>query len=286
MKDHEFKQTKALTYVDGEWLEGNPPLLGPLSHASWMASVVFDGARYFEGVHPDLDHHCQRLVDSAIEFGLKPVVPAGQMMEIALDGIRQFDADAALYLRPMLWAESGFVAADPESTRFCFSVFEAPIPPAEGFSICLSKYRRPLPDMAPTLSKASCLYPNSGRALLEAQAKGFGNAVVLDGLNNVAELATANLWIAKDGEAHTPVTNGTFLNGITRQRVGKLLRDAGIKVHERTITWAEMLDADEIFSSGNYAKVLPVNRIEDRNLQPGPVYQRARDLYWEWAHAG
>jgi branched-chain amino acid aminotransferase len=286
MKDHQFKQTKALTYVDGEWLEGNPPLLGPLSHASWMASTVFDGARYFEGVHPDLDRHCQRIVDSAVEFGLKPVVPAGEMMEICLDGIRQFDAGAALYLRPMLWAESGFVAADPNSTRFCFSVFEAPMPAAEGFSICLSKYRRPLPDMAPTRAKASCLYPNSGRALLEAQGKGFGNAVVLDGLGNVAELATANLWIAKDGEAHTPVTNGTFLNGITRQRVAKLLRNAGITVHERTLTWEDILDADEIFSSGNYAKVLPVNRIEDRHLQPGPIYQRARDLYWEWAHGG
>ncbi len=40
---------KALTFLDGEWLEGNPLILGALSHATWMASVVFDGARYFEG---------------------------------------------------------------------------------------------------------------------------------------------------------------------------------------------------------------------------------------------
>jgi branched-chain amino acid aminotransferase len=286
MKDHEFGQTKAVTFVDGEWLDGNPPILGALSHATWLASTVFDGARRFEGVAPDLDLHCQRLVDSAIEFGLKPVSSAGEMLEIANEGMAKFPNDADLYLRPMFWAEEGFVKADPESTRFCFSIFESPLPPAEGFSVCLSRFRRPLPEMAPTLAKAACLYPNSGRALGEAQEKGFNNAAVLDGLGNVAELATANLWIAKDGAAHTPAANGTFLNGITRQRVAHLLRKAGIAVHERTITWQEVLDADEVFSTGNFAKVLPINRVEDRNLQPGPVYQRARELYWEWSHGG
>src|SRR3546814_6001125 len=72
--------------------------------------------------------------------------------------------------------------------------------------------------MAPTDAKASCLYPNSARALNEASKRGFDNAVVLDALGNVAELATANLWIAKDGVAVTPAPNGTFLNGITKQR--------------------------------------------------------------------
>ena len=275
---------KAITLLDGEWLDGNPPILGPLSHATWMASVVFDGARYFEGVTPDLDLHCQRLVDSAKEFGLKPVVAPGEMLEMAQDGIAKFPKETALYLRPMLWAETGFVRADPDSTRFCFTLFEAPLPSSDGFSVTLSKFIRPLPSMAPTRAKASCLYPNSGRALGEAQDKGFDNAVVLDGLGNVAELATANIWIGKDGAAHTPAANGTFLNGITRQRVIKLLTDAGIPVHERPITWEEVLDADEAFSTGNYGKVMPINKIESRDLQPGPIYQKARELYWDWSH--
>ncbi len=278
--------TKALTYLDGDWIEGNPPILGPLTHATWMASVVFDGARHFEGVSPDLDLHCQRLVDSAIAFGLKPVVPVGELLEIAQDGIARFGKDEALYLRPMLWGETGFVMADPESTRFCFTITASPMSSPEGFSICKSRFIRPLPSMAPTNAKAACLYPNSGRALSEAISKGFDNAVVLDGLGNVAELATANIWIAKDGAAHTPAANGTFLSGITRRRIALLLAEAGIPVHERTITWEEILDADEVFSTGNYAKVLPIIRVEDRDLQPGPIYQRARDLYWAWAHGG
>jgi branched-chain amino acid aminotransferase len=45
------------------------------------------------------------------------------------------------------------------------------------------------------------------------------------------------------------------------------------------------MDADEIFSTGNHSKVVPVTRIEDRAVQPGPVARKARELYWEWALA-
>ena len=277
---------KAVHFIDGSWQEGNPAIFGPMTHATWMASVVFDGARAFEGVTPDLDLHCERTVASALSFGLQPTLPAGEILEIAKEGVSKFDSGAELYIRPMLWAETGFVAPDPESTRFCLSVFEAPMPQPKGMGVQLSSYRRPLPSMAPTQAKAACLYPNSGRALREALDNGYDNAVVLDGLGNVAELATANIWIAKDGAAHTPAPNGTFLNGITRQRVGKLLQEAGIPVYERCITWEEVLDADEAFSTGNHAKVVPITKIGDRNLQMGPIYQKARELYWSWAHQG
>src|SRR3546814_10567161 len=76
--------------------------------------------------------------------------------------------------------------------------------------------RRPAPDQAPTDAKAAALYANAGRALKEAHDKGFENAVMLDPIGNVAEFATANLFMAKDGVVHTPAPNGTFLNGITR----------------------------------------------------------------------
>jgi branched-chain amino acid aminotransferase len=277
---------KAVHFLDGKWVEGNPPIMGPMTHGAWMASVVFDGARAFEGVTPDLDLHCERLVRSAESFGLKAVHPAGELLEIAKDDLKHFDKDAALYLRPMLWAESGFVSPDPESTRFCFTLYEAPLPKPDGFSVCLSSYRRPAPDMAPTDAKASCLYPNSARALNEAGKRGFDNAVVLDINGNVAELATANFWIAKDGAAITPKPNGAFLNGITKQRVMKLLGERGIEVHETRVTWQDVLAADEVFSTGNYGKVLPITRVEDRSLQPGPVYTAAREAYWAWAHGG
>lgn len=276
---------KAVHFLEGKWVEGNPPIMGPMTHAAWMASVVFDGARAFEGVTPDLDKHCARLVRSAESFGLKAVHAAGEMIEMAQDGLKHFDKDAALYLRPMLWADSGFVAPDPESTKFCFTLYEAPLPSADGFSVGLSSFRRPMPNMAPTDAKASCLYPNSARALAEAGKRGFDNAVVLDALGNVAELATANIWIAKDGAAISPVPNGTFLNGVTKQRVMQLLGERGIEVHEKRVTWQDVMEADEVFSTGNYGKVVPITKVEDRDLQPGPVFTTARQAYWDWAHS-
>jgi branched-chain amino acid aminotransferase len=163
---------------------------------------------------------------------------------------------------------------------------DSPLPQPNGFSACLSSFRRPGPEVAPTEAKAACHYTNSGRAEREAKGKGFENAVMLDPIGNVAEFATANLFMAKDGVVHTPAPNRTFLNGITRQRVIKLLRRAGLDVHERSLTFQDVLDADEVFSTGNYGKVMPATRIEQRHLQPGPVYAKARELYWEFAHAG
>ena len=58
------------------------------------------------------------------------------------------------------------------------------------------------------------------------------------------------------------------------------------EVEERTIRWPEMLEADELFSVGNYAKVVPMSQIESRPLQPGPLFRKARELYWAYAHDG
>lgn len=284
MAGHGAGASSALTYVKGEWLEGNPGLIGPMSHAMWLASLVFDGARAFEGVAPDLGLHCARSVRSALAMGLAPMLTAGEIEELCWDGIGRFPKDMALYIRPMFWAEDGFVAPDPASTQFALTINDSPMPPASGFTACLSTRRRPTPASAPTEAKAACLYPNAGLALKEAQERGFDNAIMLDPIGNVAEFATANLFIAKDGAAHTPVPNGTFLNGITRQRVIGLLRDAGIPVYERTLTFQEVLEADEVFSTGNYSKVVPVTRVEGRDLPAGPVAARARALYWEFAH--
>ena len=277
---------KAVHYIDGRWVEGNPPLINAWAHGAWMGAIVFDGARAFEGVTPDLDRHCARMVRSTEALGLKALLSPGELVELALDGVAHHAKDAALYIRPMFWSEDGFLAPDPESTRFTMSVVESPMPSPSGFSACLSSFRRPGPEVAPTEAKAACHYANSGRAEAEAKRKGFENAVMLDPIGNVAEFATANLFIAKGGIVHTPVPNGTFLNGITRQRVIKLLRQVGTQVEERTLSFAEVLAADEVFSTGNYGKVLPTTRIEQRDLQPGPVAAKARALYWEFAHAG
>jgi len=275
----------AWTYIDGRWHEGNPLVLGPMHHATWLSSVIFDGARAFEGVTPDLDRHCARAIRSAENMGMKPMLTAGEIEAVCRDGVAKFPKDAELYIRPMFFAEGGWIDPDPATTRFMCSVYDSPLPKG-GFSACISTFRRPSPETAPTDAKASCLYPLAGRMMLEAKNRGFENAIVRDMIGNIAEFATANLFFAKDGVVHTPILNGTFLPGVTRYRVIDLLRKAGYRVEERAVKVKEVLEADEIFSSGNYAKVQPCTKVEDRDLQAGPIYKRARELYWEFAHKG
>jgi len=275
------------TYFEGDWHEGNVAIMGPRTHGAWLGSTVFDGARAFEGVTPDLEAHCERVNRSAENFLLKPVVPVETWLGLALEGVQRFDPLAELYIRPMYWADQGFgggVKFDPETTRWCLSIYEAPMPAPTGSAITLSPFRRPTIETAPVDAKASCLYPNNTRGLIEAQSRGFDNCVLRDMLGAVAELANANIFMVRDGVVFTPAPNGTFLDGITRRRVIGLLRDDGVEVRERTLSYAEFLNADEIFSSGNYAKVAPMIRIEDRELPIGPMFRRARELYWAFAH--
>jgi branched-chain amino acid aminotransferase len=279
--------SKTWTFLAGDWHEGNVPIMGPRTHAAWLSSVVFDGARAFEGVAPDLALHCARANKSAEIFALKPKVSVEEWTALAADGLKRFEANATLYIRPMYWAETGpfgGVRHDPESTRWCLTIYEAPMRAPTGISVTLSPYRRPTIECAPVDAKAACLYPNNARAIFEAQARGFDNCLMRDLLGNIAELGTANVFLAKDGVVYTPEPNGTFLNGITRRRVIGLLREDAVQVVEKALTYADFTHADEIFSTGNYSKVIPVTRIEDRALQPGPFYARARALYWAFAH--
>jgi len=280
--------SKTWTFFANDWHEGNLPIMGVRTHAAWMCSTVFDGARAFEGVTPDLELHCARVNDSAAKLFLKPLVPVETWVELAREVISKFEGNQALYIRPMYWAEREgprVQAPDPESTRWCLTVYEAPMRQPGALAIMLSSFKRPMPDTMPVDTKAGCLYPNNARALFEARSRGFDDALMCDMLGNVAELATSNVFIAKDGTVFTPEANGTFLAGITRQRTIGLLRDAGTTVVEKTLKYSEFKAADEVFSTGNFSKVVPVTRVGDRSLQPGPMYRKARDLYWAFAHA-
>src|SRR5215471_6488982 len=278
--------SKTWTFFDGDWHEGNVAIMGARTHAAWLGSMVFDGARL-------------RGRRTRSRVALRPRQRLGDAFSSQAAGVgrrlarpRRRRASAlrprrrALHPPDVLGRSGGpgGVRHDPESTCWCLCVYEAPVPKPVGSAITLSPFRRPTAECAPVGAKAGCLYPNNSRALIEAKERGFDNCLMRDMLGNIAELGTANVFLARDGVVATPTVNGTFLNGITRQRVIALLRDAGVTVEETKLTYADFQNADEIFSTGNYAKIAPVIRIDDRSLQPGPFYGRARELYRAFAH--
>jgi branched-chain amino acid aminotransferase len=163
------KWSQTWTFYEGDWHQGNIPIMGTRSHAAMFASSVFDGARTFEGVTPDLDLHCARVNASAKAMHLLPLVTPETWAGLAHDGIKRFAPDAALYIRPTYWAEYGgksMITPDPDSTQWCLTIWEAPMRAPEGNSITLSSYRKPTMETAPCDAKAGCLYPNNGRGMI------------------------------------------------------------------------------------------------------------------------
>ena len=218
-----------------------------------------------------------------------PTVAVEEMVAIAWEGLKQFPKGAAVYIRPMYWAIDGDVTAivpNPDKTGFALCLEEIPLPgPDAVATLSTTQFRRPVLESAVVNAKAGCLYPNNARMLTEARAKGYSNALVADAMGNVAETATANVFMVRDGEILTPIANGTFLAGITRARHMANLASDGQTVREEVLTFEDFRNADEVFMSGNMAKVTPVTEFDGSNYQIGPVARRARELYWDWAHS-
>lgn len=275
-----------LTYSNHAWHEGNAPIIGAMDHAVWLGSSVFDGARSIARCTPDLDLHLQRVVESAEKIGLRCPMNVDAMLKLCQEGVARFGENAELYIRPLVFGGSGLLIPDVADSRFALTLFDAPLPPFTGFSACLSALQRPDPRMAPTDAKASCLYPNTTRALRDAKSRGFDNAVVCDSSGAVAEFATANLFFVTESDVVvTPIANGTFLSGITRRRVITLLAAEGIAVEERRVEPTELLRAKEIFNTGNFGKVTPCTRYESHLLPVGPIATLARDRYFAFARS-
>ncbi len=275
------------TWFKGDWTQANLPILGSADHATWQGTLVFDGARLMNGYAPDLTLHCERVVRSATAMGLASPYSAIEIRGIIQNGIRNFRKGVDLYLRPMMWSTEGsesFIDADPNSTEIAIVLEALPMSTPGPFALTVSPFKRPHKDTALTEAKAACLYPNNGRILLEARKRGFNNALSLDLDGHVAETASTNVFLVKNSVFYTPVPNGTFLNGITRQRVIKLLQEAGHEVVETSLKVEDFAAADEIFCTGNANKVQAVTRFESRDL-PTDQGLMVRQLYWDYAES-
>lgn len=275
------------TYFEGAWHDGDVPIMRAADHGSWLGTTVFDGARFVNGLAPDLDLHCARVNRSAQALMITPTVTTEDMIAITREGLKTYQVGAAVYIRPMYWAIDGdptAIVPSAEATGFAICLEEIPFAPdTAATTLGLTRFRRPVLEDAVVNAKAGCLYPNNARMLAEVRARGFGNALVADALGNVAETATANVFMVKDGEVFTPIPNGTFLSGITRARHISNFKANGTVVHETILSFDDFRGADEVFLSGNMSKVTPVTAFEDRQYQVGPLTRHAREMYWDWA---
>lgn len=283
--------TNIKTYFEGAWHDGDQMIMRAADHGAWLGTTVFDGARLFDGLAPDLDKHCARINRSAEALMITPTVTTEDMIALIRDGLKSYAGNQPVYIRPMYWAlegdELGIVPRE-NATGFCVSLEEIPMaPPEAATTLTRTRFRRPVLEDNVVNAKAGCLYPNNARMMVEARQKGFGNALVADAAGNVAESASANVFMVKDGEVFTPIPNGTFLAGITRARHMENMNSEGLKVHETVLSFDDFHEADEVFLSGNMMKVTPVAAFDGTTYEIGanlnPITRRVREMYWDWA---
>ena len=281
--------TNIHTYFEKNWHKGNIPIMNAADHGSWLGSTVFDGARYFDGVAPDLLAHCERLNQSAKAMGLVPTYSEKEIYDLILEGLANYTKQSAVYIRPMYWGiGNGYSAIVPDGANigFCICLEEIPMASdANTTTLTRTSFHRPILTDNLCNAKAGCLYPNNARMLQEASIKGFNNALVADAVGNVAETATSNVFLVKDGEIFTPIPNGTFLAGITRSRHIQNLKSDGYQVNECVLKFEDFSRADEVFLTGNMTKITPVSLFDDIKYEIGPVTKRARSLYFDWANS-
>ncbi|MFO1067683.1 MAG: branched-chain amino acid aminotransferase [Geminicoccaceae bacterium] len=263
-------------WINGEFVAWRDAKVHVLTHGLHYASAVFEGERAYNGKVFKLTEHSQRLIDSGKILGFDVPYSTAELdaatnAAIAKNGLKD------CYVRPIAWrgSEQMGVSAQKSRINVAIAVWEWG---AYYSDLRLTKalYSRPAPHTAPVHSKAAGLYMICTISKHAAEAKGFGDALMLDHEGFVAETTGANVFLVMDGALHTPMPD-RFLNGITRRTVIDLAKRRDIPVTERRIKPEELKDAQEIFVTGTAAELTPVRAIDDLHYQVGPVTRTLLD---------
>ena len=282
-----FDQRDGFIWMNGEMVPWADAKVHVLTHGLHYASSVFEGERAYGGAIFKLREHTERLFYSAKELGF--TLPYSvEEIDAACEATLKANYLTDGYLRPVAWRGSEMMGVSAQNNRINVAVaawewpsYFDPEERLKGIRLDMAKYRRPSPETAPCHAKAAGLYMICTLSKHAAEKKGFQDALMLDYRGYVAEATGANVFfLMDDGKLHTPLAD-CFLNGITRQTVIGLAKDAGIEVVERHIMPEEMAQATECFLTGTAAEVTPVSRVQDYSFTPGDTTRMLVERYFE-----
>jgi branched-chain amino acid aminotransferase len=163
-----------------------------------------------------------------------------------------------------------------------------PLPEAsfsEGIAVVISGVRRNSP-LALDPAIKSCNLLNNYLAVREAYAKGALEALMLNEAGELAEGASSNVFLVKDGRVATPPLSAGILPGITREVILELAKALGIPMREESLRVPDLLEADEAFVTSTLKEAAPIRLVDDRPLgigRPGPVTLRVLAAFREYA---
>ena len=277
--------------VNGAVLPAEEARVSVLDTGFTFGDSVYETLRTYGGRPFHLDRHLARLRASAGRLGI--AVPDGDSVFLRdVDAVLARAANPESYIRIMLTRGVGDVSYHFDRvqgpTRVVIVKPYEPLPErcySEGVLVVIASVRRNSPRaLDPAIKSGNLL--NNILAVREAQAAGAFEPILLNDMGEVAEGASANVFVVKDGAVRTPPLGAGILAGVTRQVLLEIGRDLGIPMREETLTPADLLASDEAFITSTLKEATPVRAIDGKpvgNGRPGPVTLRLLKAYREYA---
>jgi branched-chain amino acid aminotransferase len=285
-----------LVWFRGEYRPLAQANVSILTHALHYGTGVFEGIRgYWNADEQDLfllraEEHFARWKRNCGILRIHIAEDARELAATAAELCRRNGFHEDVYLRPLAWkaaARIGIQPDDTDATALIAIPFGAYLPSENGIHAGVSSWRRVEDNAIPGRAKICGAYVNSALAGDEARRNGFDEAIFLTEDGHVAEGASANLFVVRQGRLITPPASDNILEGITRDCVMTLARrEMGLDVVERSIDRSELYVCDEVFFTGTAVELAPITRVDHRPVgdgKVGPVAGRLRMLYHEAA---
>ena len=282
-----------LIYIDGDFLPKAEAKISVFDHGLLYGDGVFEGIRSYNGRVFKLDEHLERLYDSAKSIMLQIPIPIETMKETVLETLRRNHLSEA-YIRLVITRGVGDLGLDPDKCpkpSIIIIADKIALYPQkfyeEGLEIVTASVRKNYPEAINPRIK-SLNYLNNILAKIEGKQSGAVEVLMLNADGYVAECSGDNIFWLKNEVLVTPPVHMGILEGVTRNSVIDLAREAGMRVEERVFTRHDLYIADECFLTGTAAEVIPVVKIDRRvigNGQPGKVTEKLIAAFRQFAHS-
>lgn len=289
--------TDYLVYFENDFVPLSEAKLPILTHALHYGTGVFEGIRGYWSVEDRemylfrCEEHFKRWKANCRILGIDPKQSAEELTHLTADLIRLNHYEGDVYVRPLAYMSTTKVGIRPDgSSRFALMAmpFGRYLPSEHGLHAGITSWRRVQDNAIPARGKICGAYVNSVLATMEAKANGFDEAILLNEDGHVAEGASCNLFIVRDGTLFTPPPQDNILEGLTRASIMELARrEAGLRVVERSLDRTELYLAEEVFLTGTAVELAPVTRIDHRDVgdgRVGPLVTQLRTLYNDATH--
>lgn len=274
-------------YLNGEYIPWNDAKVHAMCYSFGRGAAVFEVMSVHEvdgsAAVFRLDEHMVRLFRTVELLNMKLSRKREEIHEACLELIRRNGVNRGFVKLICFHPQVAFEILPPDVPLDISIFFVDPeadlgglkMPFEKGATACLSRWRKLDPQCVPVEAKTAANYLNGMMARAEAKSRGYDNVIMLDTQGFVAEGGTESVFMVEKGALLTPCA-GTVLLSITRRSLLQAAEVLGIEAVETRIHPDRLLRADEILFSGTPNKVLPVRRIEDRDIDgtPGPLTRK------------